>query len=208
MIRHGVLPLAVATMALVDVHEGGRQGVLQRRGAAFSVFPARNEHRRSCGVAVPLQNIGVLAVSVVAVVGLQIVHQPHLDRQRRCRRRHRIPTVARILGVPVERMILYHVPHQRRARRARVGPGHRRSISPSSPVATRWGWRRSSPPSSAASTRSAAPSRAACCSGVVDNLCAAYVSTQYRAAVPLFILIVVILFRPQGLFGRAEERTV
>ena len=44
--------------------------------------------------------------------------------------------------------------------------------------------------------------------GVVDNLAAAYVSTQYRAAVPLVLLIVVILFRPQGLLGRAEERTV
>jgi len=37
---------------------------------------------------------------------------------------------------------------------------------------------------------------------------AAYVSTQYRAAVPLLLLIVIILFRPQGLLGRPEERTV
>ena len=44
--------------------------------------------------------------------------------------------------------------------------------------------------------------------GVVDNLSAAYVSTQYRAAVPLILLIVIILFRPQGLLGRPEERTV
>ncbi|MGB9117459.1 ABC transporter permease subunit, partial [Bradyrhizobium sp.] len=44
--------------------------------------------------------------------------------------------------------------------------------------------------------------------GVVDNLAAAYVSTQYRAAVPLILLIIIILFRPQGILGRAEERTV
>jgi branched-chain amino acid transport system permease protein len=44
--------------------------------------------------------------------------------------------------------------------------------------------------------------------GVLDNLAASYISTQYRAAVPLIFLIVVILFRPQGLLGRAEERTV
>jgi len=44
--------------------------------------------------------------------------------------------------------------------------------------------------------------------GVLDNLAAAYVSTQYRAAVPMIFLIAVILFRPQGLLGRAEERTV
>jgi branched-chain amino acid transport system permease protein len=44
--------------------------------------------------------------------------------------------------------------------------------------------------------------------GVIDNFAAAYVSTQYRGAVPLFLLVAVILFRPQGLFGRAEERSV
>ena len=44
--------------------------------------------------------------------------------------------------------------------------------------------------------------------GILDNLSAAYLSSQYRAAFPLLILIVVILVRPQGLLGRAEERTV
>ena len=44
--------------------------------------------------------------------------------------------------------------------------------------------------------------------GVVDNFAAAYLSAQYRAAIPLVLLIAVILFRPQGLLGRAEERTV
>jgi branched-chain amino acid transport system permease protein len=44
--------------------------------------------------------------------------------------------------------------------------------------------------------------------GVLDNLCAAYLSAQYRAALPLFLLVIFILFRPQGLLGRVEERTV
>ena len=43
--------------------------------------------------------------------------------------------------------------------------------------------------------------------GVIDNFAAAYLS-QYRMAIPLLILILVILFRPQGLLGRIEERTV
>src|SRR5207247_10270193 len=41
--------------------------------------------------------------------------------------------------------------------------------------------------------------------GVIDNFAAAYLSAQYRAALPLILLIVVILFRPQGLLGRLEE---
>ncbi len=44
--------------------------------------------------------------------------------------------------------------------------------------------------------------------GVLENFSAFYISTEYRAAFPLILLIVVIMFRPYGLLGRAEERTV
>ena len=44
--------------------------------------------------------------------------------------------------------------------------------------------------------------------GVTENLAAAYISAQYRGAIPLILLIAVILWRPHGLMGRAEERTV
>jgi branched-chain amino acid transport system permease protein len=44
--------------------------------------------------------------------------------------------------------------------------------------------------------------------GVLDNLTATYVTTEYRAAVPMVLLILVILFRPQGLLGTSEGRTV
>jgi branched-chain amino acid transport system permease protein len=44
--------------------------------------------------------------------------------------------------------------------------------------------------------------------GVIDNFCAVYISSSYRMAIPLLVLIVVILVRPQGLLGRVEERTV
>ena len=43
--------------------------------------------------------------------------------------------------------------------------------------------------------------------GIAENLTAVYVSTQYRTAVPLLLLVAIILFRPQGLLGRVEERT-
>jgi branched-chain amino acid transport system permease protein len=44
--------------------------------------------------------------------------------------------------------------------------------------------------------------------GVVDNLAAVYVSAQYRTAVPLILLIVIIMVRPQGIMGTSEGRTV
>jgi branched-chain amino acid transport system permease protein len=44
--------------------------------------------------------------------------------------------------------------------------------------------------------------------GVVDNMAAAYISTAYRQAVPLALLVLIIMFRPQGLVGRKEGRTI
>jgi len=44
--------------------------------------------------------------------------------------------------------------------------------------------------------------------GVLDNLTATYVTAQYRAAVPLILLVVIILFRPEGLLGTSEGRKV
>jgi branched-chain amino acid transport system permease protein len=44
--------------------------------------------------------------------------------------------------------------------------------------------------------------------GVSENLAAAYISPAYKDAVALAVFMVVILFRPQGLLGRKEERKV
>jgi branched-chain amino acid transport system permease protein len=44
--------------------------------------------------------------------------------------------------------------------------------------------------------------------GVSENLAAAYISPSYKDAVALFVFMVVIFFRPQGILGRKEERKV
>jgi branched-chain amino acid transport system permease protein len=44
--------------------------------------------------------------------------------------------------------------------------------------------------------------------GVSENLAAAYISPAYKDAVALVVFMVVILFRPQGLLGKKEERKV
>jgi branched-chain amino acid transport system permease protein len=44
--------------------------------------------------------------------------------------------------------------------------------------------------------------------GVCENLASAYISPAYKDAVALVIFMVVILFKPQGLLGKKEERKV
>ena len=44
--------------------------------------------------------------------------------------------------------------------------------------------------------------------GIIDSLAAAYVSTAYRLAVPLILLVAIILLKPEGLLGRREERRI
>ena len=44
--------------------------------------------------------------------------------------------------------------------------------------------------------------------GVLENLVGFYVSPAYKEGVALMLFLVVILFRPEGLLGRAEERKV
>jgi branched-chain amino acid transport system permease protein len=44
--------------------------------------------------------------------------------------------------------------------------------------------------------------------GVSENLAAAYISSAYKDAVALILFMVVILFKPQGLLGKKEERKV
>jgi branched-chain amino acid transport system permease protein len=44
--------------------------------------------------------------------------------------------------------------------------------------------------------------------GVLENLSAAYVSHQYKDAVALVLFVAIILFRPEGLLGKPEERRV
>ncbi len=38
--------------------------------------------------------------------------------------------------------------------------------------------------------------------GVIESLVGAYISSAYREAIAFFVLIVVLLFKPSGLFGK------
>lgn len=104
MLRHGVLPLAIATMALAI---GIKEAVKQFFSAEASPFPSiiPTGDISIFGRAVALQSVGVLVLAILVVLGLTtLLNRSSLGHQMQAAAQN--PTVARIIGVPVERMIL------------------------------------------------------------------------------------------------------
>ncbi|NPU09590.1 branched-chain amino acid ABC transporter permease [Bradyrhizobium sp. 83002] len=205
MLRHGVLPLAIATMALaIGIKEAVKQFFSAEASPFPSIVPAGDIS--VLGRAISLQSLGVLAVAILAVVGLtMLLNRTSLGHQMQAAAQN--PTVARIIGVPVERMILLTF-----LINAVLVALASLLITPIYLAKFSSGEVLGQAAFIAAIVGGFNQVRGAIAGGlligVVDNLAAAYISTQYRAAVPMLLLILMILFRPQGLLGRAEERTV
>ena len=105
MIPHGVLPLVIATIAVGLLM---KDGVREFYSAEAQPFPSLLPEGvlKIGGVAISIPEIGVLAVALVAIGALQLF----LARSRTGRAMQAMaqnPVVARILGIPVDRMILY-----------------------------------------------------------------------------------------------------
>jgi branched-chain amino acid transport system permease protein len=205
MLRHGVLPLAIATMALaIGIKEAAKQFFSAEASPFPSIVPAGEVS--ILGRAVSLQSLGVLALAILAVIGLTaLLNRTSLGRQMQAVAQN--PNVARIIGIPVERMILLTFLINAflvAVASVLITPIYLAKFS-SGEVLGQAAF-------IAAIVGGFNQVRGAIAGGlligVVDNLSAAYISTQYRAAVPMILLIAIILFRPQGLLGRAEERTV
>ncbi len=205
MLRHGVLPLAIATMALST---GIKESVKTFYSAEAQPFPsiAPSGSLSILGVPVSLQSASVFAFGVVAVVALDLfLERTSTGRQMQAAAQN--PTVARVIGVPVERMVLLTF-----VINAVLVALASLLVTPIYLAKFSSGDTLGQAAFAAAIIGGFNQVRGAIVGGlligVADNLAAAYVSTQYRAAVPLALMIVVILFRPEGLVGRAEERTI
>lgn len=205
MLQHGVLPLAIATMALSTFLKELVKTFYSAEASPFpSIAPDVDAH--IFGVPVSWQNIAALGVALAAVIALQLfLQRTRTGRQMQAAAQN--PTVARIIGIPVERMILYTF----LINGALVALASL-LISPIYLAKFSNGDTLGLAAFIAAIVGGFNQIRGAIVGGlllgVVDNLSAAYVSTQYRSAIPLFLLIAIILLRPNGLLGRAEERTV
>ncbi|WP_018238456.1 branched-chain amino acid ABC transporter permease [Ensifer sp. BR816] len=205
LLPHGVLPIVIATIALGILM---KEGVKQFYTAEALPFPALFSDRtlNVLGAAISVQDIAVLLIALGAVALLQLfLNGTKIGRCMQATAQN--PNVAEILGVPVRRMILYTF-------LINAGLAFLASvlISPIYLAKFSNGETLGLIAFIAAIVGGFNQIRGALAGGlllgVIDNLSAAYVSASYRSAVPLILLIIIILVRPQGLLGKAEGRTV
>ena len=205
MLPNGGLPLIIATMALSIFL---KEGVKQFYGAEAQPFPSLFPQTTMSwgGAVVSVQDSMNLVVSLAIVAGLTLF----LDRTRtgRCMQATaQNPGVAEILGVNIKRMVLYTF-----LVNAALAALASFLISPIYLAKFSNGETLGLVAFIAAIVGGFNQIRGALAGGlligVLDNLTATYVTTEYRAALPLVLLIVIILWRPQGLLGVDEGRKV
>ena len=205
MLRHGVLPLAIATMALsVTLKESVKDFYSAEAQPFPSIVPAGELHL--FGIVISVQSVGVFAVGILAVIALNLfLTRTSIGHQMQATAQN--PTVARIIGIPVQRMILLTF-----LINAALVTLASLLVTPIYLAKFSSGEVLGLAAFIAAIVGGFNQVRGAIVGGlvlgVVDNLSAAYISTQYRGAFPLILLIVIILFRPEGLAGRAEKRKI
>jgi branched-chain amino acid transport system permease protein len=205
MLPNGGLPLIIATMALsILLKESAKQFYGAEAQPFPSLFPQTTMNFD--GAVVSVQDLMNLTVSLVVVVGLTLF----LNRTRtgRCiQATAQNPRVAEILGVNTRRMVLYVF-----LVNAALAALASFLISPIYLAKFSNGETLGLVAFIAAIVGGFNQIRGALAGGlligVLDNLTATYVTTEYRAALPLVLLIVIILWRPQGLLGVDEGRKV
>jgi len=199
------LPLIIATMALAIVL---KESVKEFYGAEAQPFPELfpQDTIDIAGAVISVQDLANLAVSLSVVVLLTLF----LNRTRtgRCMQATaQNPGVAEILGVDTRRMVLYTF-----LINAALAALASFLISPVYLAKFSNGETLGLIAFIAAIVGGFNQIRGALVGGLLigllDNLTATYVTAEYRAALPLVLLILIILVRPQGLVGTSEGRVV
>jgi len=205
MLKYGVMPLVISSIALSLFLKESAKDFYSAQAQPFPALVPPNDIHIFEAV-ISTQSIVVLAVAIATVAALQFL----LDKTRlgRCMQATaQNPTLAIILGIPVRRMVLYAF-----LLNAALVAIASILISPIYLAKFTNGETLGTAAFLAAIIGGFNQVRGAILGGVIlgilDNLSAAYISSQYRGAFPLMILIAVILLRPHGLLGRIEERTV
>ncbi|MGE3067154.1 MAG: branched-chain amino acid ABC transporter permease, partial [Hyphomicrobiaceae bacterium] len=205
LIERGVLPLVISTIALAIFLKEGVKDLYSAEAQPFPTF-VPDRLISLLGVKISTAQLGVFVVAFGTIAGLSwFLSSTRTGRQMQATAQN--PAVAVILGINVRRMILYTF-----LINAGLAAIASLLISPIYLAKFSNGETLGLAAFVAAIVGGFNQVRGALAGGlvvgVIDNLAAAYVSTAYRQAVPLVLLVLIILFRPQGLLGRREERIV
>lgn len=205
MIQHGTLPLVIATIALGLLLKEAVKEFYSPLGQPFpSLFPTDVIY--IAGAAVSISDIANFALAMSTILGLQFFLQR--TKTGRCMQATaQNPDVAQILGVDIKKMVMYtFLINGALSAIASV------LITPIYLAKFSNGEVLGLVAFIAAIVGGFNQIRGALVGGlligVIDNMSAAYISAEYRQAVPLILLIVIILVRPHGILGTPEGRSV
>jgi branched-chain amino acid transport system permease protein len=205
LLRHGVISLVIATLGLSI---GIKQLVKAAHSAEASPFPnfIPDGLLALGGLRVSYYDVGALSIAGLIVVGLQLF----LNRTVTGRAMQGVAQnteAAKVLGIDVKRMILYTFLINAALAAAAallVTPTYLAKFDMGDSIGLKAFY--------AAIIGGFNQTRGALLGGVLvgvlENLMGAYVSPAYKEGVALMLFLGVILFRPEGLLGRIEERKV
>jgi branched-chain amino acid transport system permease protein len=199
------IPLVIASLGLALAI---REYLRIEFGARPEQFPSTfgTARWRPGGIPVSADDVGVLVVSIVVILGLQLVlHRTFTGRQMEAVAQS--PQTARVLGIPVGRMVGYTF-----AINAVLVTVAALLVAPTTHARWDAGLSLGLLAFTSAIIGGFNQVRGALFGGfavgLLQNWSAYYVSSAYREAIPLLLMILVILWRPQGLFGIPEERRI
>jgi len=205
LFKYGMMPIVVATIGLsIAMRNGVRAGYSAEPHPFPQVFP--DEVYNLWGVTVSAGDVGTFAFAMLLV----LVTQAFLGKTVTGRAMQAVAQnteSAAVLGINVPRMIFYTF-----AINAVLAAAAALLVTPTYLAKFDMGESLGTKAFIAAIIGGFNNSRGALLGGLIvgvcENLAAAYISPAYKDAVALIIFMVVILFKPQGLLGRKEERKV
>ena len=205
LFKHGMMPIVVATIGLaIALRNGMRAGYSAEAHPFPSLFA--DKIFNVGGVTVTMGDAGTLVLALLIVFATQAF----LSRTVTGRAMQAVAQnteSASVLGIDVPRMIFYTF-----AINAVLACAAALLVTPTYLAKFDMGESLGTKAFFAAVIGGFNNSRGALLGGLIvgvsENLAAAYISPAYKDAVALLIFMVVILFKPQGLLGRKEERKV
>jgi branched-chain amino acid transport system permease protein len=205
LLKFGLMPIVVATLGLsIAIRNGVRAGFSAEAHPFPSLFT--DKLFNIAGVTVTLADMGTLLFALALVLGTQAF----LSRTVTGRAMQAVAQnteSATVLGINVPRMIFYTF-----AINAVLACAAALLVTPVYLAKFDMGESLGTKAFFAAIIGGFNNSRGALLGGLIvgvaENLAAAYISAAYKDAVALIIFMLVILFKPQGLLGKKEERKV